>query len=136
MLALVALTTGCQSKTTSTSPAPSGVAISVDGGSYVRISAARLNSMLKAKNFLLINVHAPYDGEITPTDEFIPYDSIEKNQALLPGGKDTRIVVYCRSGYMSAVAATTLVGLGYTNVMDMDGGMTAWQKAGFPLTRR
>jgi len=34
---------------------------------------------------------------------------------------------------MSAAAAEALVGLGYTNVWNLDGGMIAWEGAGYPL---
>lgn len=33
--------------------------------------------------------------------------------------KDTKIIVYCRSGQRSATAAQTLVDMGYTNVYDL-----------------
>ena len=33
--------------------------------------------------------------------------------------KDTKIIVYCRSGARSATAAQTLVDMGYTNVYDL-----------------
>ena len=39
--------------------------------------------------------------------------------------KDALILVYCRSGYRSALAAKALIGLGYTNVLDF-GGIESW----------
>jgi rhodanese-related sulfurtransferase len=103
------------------------------GGSYTDVSAACLAVMLQNKDFTLINVHIPYEGEIEGTDLFIPYNEVEANLDRLPADKDARLVVYCRSGSMSAIASRTLVGLGYTNVWNLDGGMIAWGQSGYPL---
>ena len=43
------------------------------------------------------------------------------------------MIVYCRSGARSALAAVTLKALGYGNVANLDGGITAWQDAGLPV---
>jgi len=104
-----------------------------DGGSYTDVSATGLEAMLEAKDFLLVNVHIPYEREIGGTDLFIPFDKIEQNLDQLPADKGSRVVLYCRSGSMSAIAARTLVQLGYTDVWNLDGGMIAWEQAGHPL---
>ncbi len=44
-----------------------------------------------------------------------------------------RIVVYCDYGKISTLAAATLRDLGYTRAIAMDGGVSGWQKAGYPL---
>jgi rhodanese-related sulfurtransferase len=41
--------------------------------------------------------------------------------------------VYCQSGRTSAIAAHTLVALGYRDVWNLEGGLLAWQRAGFRL---
>jgi rhodanese-related sulfurtransferase len=90
--------------------------------------------MLESEDFLFVNTHVPYEGDIPGTDLSVPYDEIGRKENLdrLPS-KDARIVLYCKSGRMSAEAARTLVALGYSDVLDLSGGMVAWQDAGLPL---
>ena len=101
--------------------------------SYTNINAEELNSLKNSKDFLLINVHVPFAGDIPDTDLSIPYDQIDQELDKLPADKDAKIVVYCRSGSMSSVAADKLVSLGYTNVLNLDNGFYGWENAGFPL---
>jgi rhodanese-related sulfurtransferase len=110
-----------------------GTRVSVEGGTYLSISPATLGSLLERKDFFLVNVHVPYEGEIASTDAFIPYDQTVARLALYPADKAAQIVLYCRSGRMSDLAARKLVRRGYVNVSSLDGGMTAWEKAGLPL---
>jgi len=42
------------------------------------------------------------------------------------------LITVCRSGGRSAAAAGQLAGLGFTKVVSMAGGMTAWNQAGYP----
>ena len=101
---------------------------------YTDISVERLAAMFVSKDFTLVNAHVPYEGEIPQTDLFIPYDEIEDHVDKLPN-KDAAIVLYCLGGGMSDSAALELASLGYTSVLEVDGGMVAWEKAGNELLR-
>ena len=103
---------------------------------YYDIGSAALIEILGAKDFALINVHTPYEGELPETDAFIPYNAIRQNLGRLPSGKNAKIVLYCRSGSMSAVAAKELATLGYTNVYNLAGGMNEWEKEGNAVIRK
>jgi rhodanese-related sulfurtransferase len=105
----------------------------VPGGSYTNVSATQLKTMLDRKDFTFVNVHIPYEGEIANTDAFVPYNEIEKNLDKLPADKNAKIILYCRSGRMSTLAAEALVRLGYSNVWNIEGGMIAWEALGLPL---
>jgi rhodanese-related sulfurtransferase len=45
-----------------------------------------------------------------------------------------RVIVYCRSGHRAALAAATLKDMGFENVANLTGGISAWQEAGLPTT--
>lgn len=120
--------------------APDGImkddVVQVSGGSYHNIVSEQLWTMLQKKDFVLINVHIPYEGEVPHTDLFIPYNDIDRNLDKLPKDKATKIVLYCRSGRMSAIAAEKMVKLGYTNVWNLKEGMNEWQQKGYPLLNK
>ncbi|MEX1173057.1 MAG: rhodanese-like domain-containing protein [Chloroflexota bacterium] len=143
VLVVAACTGSSGSPTSSTGPPTLGPAISghaasgemivlAPGGRYTSVPPTRLTEMLRAKDFVLVNVHVPYEGEIQGTDLSIPFDQVGE----LSAAKDAKIFVYCRSGRMSAIAASTLVGLGYTNIWELDGGMIAWEAASYQLVQR
>ena len=102
---------------------------------YTNIGAVELNNMLAEKDFVFVNVHIPFEGDIAATDLSIPFDEITDpdNLAQLPADKNAKIVLYCRSGRMSEIAANGLVALGYTNVWNLDGGMIEWERQGFEI---
>ncbi len=112
-----------------------GTPVAAGGGRYMNVSPAQLRQMFLAKDLILVNVHVPYVGELAQTDIFLPYTDIEANPSKLASDKNAKIVLYCSSGHMSGLAATTLIKLGYTNIWNLDGGMAAWQNAGYPLVQ-
>lgn len=99
---------------------------------YTDITVQQLAQMLPDRDFTLVNVHIPYQGEIPQTDLFIPFNEITEHQSELPA-KDEPIVLYCSSGNMSTQAAKALVKMGYTNVLEVDGGFSGWAAAGYEL---
>jgi rhodanese-related sulfurtransferase len=115
---------------------PPARTVPVEGGAYTDVDAAGLAALLQTKSFPLINVHIPCEGEIDGTGLFIPFEQIEANLARLPADKGARVVLYCRSGSMSATAARALLRRGYTDIWNLDGGMLAWARAGYPLQHR
>jgi len=129
LLSLVLLLVACQSNPVT------GENVVVTGGSYKNVSPRELNTLLKDKDFIFVNVHTPFAGHIDGTDLSIPYDQIEQNLSQLPADKDARIVLYCRSGHMSQIAAEKLVALGYTDIWNLNGGMVDWEKEGFELQK-
>ena len=46
--------------------------------------------------------------------------------------RDTRVILICRHGYSSSLAASRLQELGFREATDVEGGFEAWQTAGLP----
>jgi rhodanese-related sulfurtransferase len=96
---------------------------------------------LKAKidageDFVLVDVLPPesYREEHLPDAINIPVTEIESEApARLPRDRD--IVVYCGSFECQAspTAAKALEGLGFTRVLDYEGGLADWEDAGHPI---
>ena len=103
---------------------------------YVNVTVDQFVEMLEHKDFILINTHIPYEGEIPGTDLFIPYNQIERYQNELPNDKNSRLVVYCQTGPMGDAAARKLARMGYTHVIHFKDGMKGWEKAGRSLRFR
>ena len=133
---LAACTAGSTSPEAASAPVEVvGKKVSAPGGEYTDVTVAELQTMLADKDFVFVNVHIPFEGNIPNTDLSIPYDQIDQHLDELPADKDAKIVLYCRSDRMSNIAAKTLVGLGYTNVWNLEGGFLDWENAGLPIEK-
>lgn len=127
-----------QSPAVSMAPSAGGVnagrgeAARTSSAAFRSISVGELSEMLAAKDFTLIDVHIPEQVHIPGTDYLIPYNEMDALAAALPD-KDAKVVLYCRSGGMSKMAARALAARGYTNVYELDGGMIAWEGAEMPV---
>ena len=77
--------------------------------------------------FILLDVRTldEYNEGHIPGAALIPYDEIGVRAAEEVPGKDTLLLIYCRSGRRSALAAEELFTLGYTRVYDF-GGILDW----------
>jgi rhodanese-related sulfurtransferase len=138
LVGLLLLVVACAQAPATVEQAPQQTASDGPSGNastHTDITVQQLAEMLKDKDFVLVNVHVPYEGEIPQTDLFIPFDKIADHLGDLPD-KDATIVLYCRSGPMSTTAAEALASLSYTDVLEVDGGMRAWEAAGYVLLDR
>jgi rhodanese-related sulfurtransferase len=128
--------TGTGGAASPTAPPTTSSPAAAHATTWTNVSAAQLADMLDHKDFTFVNVKTPYIGEIDGTDLYIPYNQLTARASELPAGKSARVLVYCRSGVESAIAAQTLLDLGYTNVWNLDGGMNAWTASGRSLIQK
>lgn len=81
-------------------------------------------------NFILLDVREAYErDEFNIGGTHIPLGDLMGSFDQLASHKDEEIVVYCRSGKRSAMAAQLLTQSGFTNVRNLTGGMLAWQNS-------
>jgi len=91
---------------------------------------------MSQKGFILIDVRSPEEhatGFIPGTDMNIDYREIQARHRDIGAQLDDHVVVYCKSGRRSNIAAETLADLGYRHVYNVSGSMNAWLEAGFPV---
>ena len=102
-----------------------------DGGSasYDQISGAEAKALMDSESgYIIIDARTQeeYDQGHIPGAILIPeYEIADRAEKELPD-KDQLILVYCRSGRRSKIAAEELVKLGYTNVKEF-GGIIDWK---------
>ncbi|MBQ3146982.1 MAG: rhodanese-like domain-containing protein [Oscillospiraceae bacterium] len=95
---------------------------------YVNITALQAKEIMDSEEgFIILDTRTreEYEESHIPGAILIPYDEIlEKAEGVLTD-KDQLILVYCRSGRRSKLAAQDLVKLGYTNIKEF-GGIIDW----------
>jgi rhodanese-related sulfurtransferase len=102
---------------------------------FYTIKADVLNSKLAEEPPFIVDVREAAeiekDGFITGSIH-IPVREVLKNLDKLPG-LDEAIVVTCASGHRGAMVMGALRLLGYTDVVNLNGGLNAWKKAEFAV---
>jgi len=78
----------------------------------------------------IIDVREPNEyQEFNIGAQLIPLGKITSMQAdELDDLKDEEIILHCRSGKRSATAGLFLESMGFTNTVNVEGGMLAWQE--------
>lgn len=91
------------------------------------ISTTLLKELLNDKNKQYIDVRTPgeYIGNHIKGFKNIPLNQITQ-KAEKELNKDKEVIVICQSGMRSQQASKTLKKLGFTNVRNVKGGMSAW----------
>lgn len=130
ILLLAVLVAGCSGQET----AQSGGTSAPDGYATVDVQAA-YEALSSDADAQLLDVREPEEWAETGVPQgavLIPLAEVE-SRAAAELTSDRPVYVICRSGNRSRTASETLVGLGFTQVYNVDGGVTAWLDAGLPV---
>jgi rhodanese-related sulfurtransferase len=99
------------------------------------ISVTEAKGLLDKGGYLFLDVREPNETDMgkIPGAILIPRGLIEFKIANTVEDKNTKMVVYCKSGGRSALSTYTLTRMGYKNAVSMDGGWSAWEEAAYPV---
>ena len=98
------------------------------GAVYMNITAEKAKKIMDSEEgYIILDVREQdeYDAGHIPGAILIPYTQIEEKANEMLQDKDQLILVYCRSGRRSKIAAEALAELGYTNIKEF-GGIIDW----------
>ena len=114
------------------------LALSLSSFAYENVDAKKFKEILKKnKNVVLLDVRTPqefYEGHI-PEANLLP---VQLFQYVFLGGKgikDKTVLVYCRSGKRSSIAAKQLDEWGVKKVYNLKGGIIEWKSSGFKVIK-
>lgn len=95
-------------------------------------TAAQIQS-LEDVFFMDVREQREYDDSHIPNINLIPMSEIENRLSEIP--TDKTVIISCRSGNRSSQVLTFLKQKGFDNVHNMQGGILAWERAGYPVER-
>jgi rhodanese-related sulfurtransferase len=131
LLSVFVLTlTACANPTPAPTPTP------VDPKNMpVEVDAATVQTLRQRPDVLLIDVREPdeYQAGHIPGAVLWPLRDLPQHLDEVP--KDKTVIAVCRSGNRSAKATDFLRETGFDNVHNMQGGMIAWEKAGYEVEK-
>jgi rhodanese-related sulfurtransferase/glyoxylase-like metal-dependent hydrolase (beta-lactamase superfamily II) len=83
---------------------------------------------------LVIDIRTPHEWSTKHINNSVnlPLTQLQERIAEIPS--DRRIAIHCAGGYRSSIGASILNQHGITNVIELAGGITAWEAANFQVT--
>ena len=96
------------------------------------ISVAEAYEKFQAGIFLLdVRTREEWDEQHVPGSTWIDQEVLLNRMGELPA--DEEIMIICNSGRRSREAMSDLLKAGFTRVVSVSGGITAWVEAGYPV---
>ena len=102
---------------------------------YAIANTDALKSIVKRDHAALIDVrqHSEYSSGHIPSAINIPLQTLIANLDKIPN--DRPVILYCATGYRTAMGVMTLQMLGHTNVRAFPPSIQGWKAAGEPLEK-
>jgi rhodanese-related sulfurtransferase len=104
------------------------------GGPWV--STAQATQLINREDALVVDVREPAEysaGHILGAKN-VPLERVDAPGELIKR-KDKPLILYCDGGARTSKAAASLKKQGFSRVMNLSGGLGAWQQAGLPVEK-
>lgn len=111
-----------------------------DPKGYSDVTASQLHAQMQQGDasgspLMIVDVRTPQEyrsGHIRGA-LLLPVNMLEEHLSEVP--RNRAVYVYCQAGARSARAASLLVRHGYTRINNLQGGIAAWQRAGYKVVK-
>ena len=132
---LLLVLTGCGGGNDNDAEAPSAdVATSVTSPVVEVVNATEFAAVVDESGVTVIDVRTPEEFAVSRLENAALFDIASPDFIEMISTLDSsgRYAVYCRSGNRSAVATAAMQDLGFTDVVELGGGIVEWEAAGYP----
>lgn len=101
---------------------------------YQDLSNEEFSDGIMENNILLLDVRSPqeYEDLHIPGAMLIPVQELNQRIEEIESLKDHPVYVYCRSGNRSRTASQILLDNGFSQVYNLDRGISSWASQGYP----
>jgi rhodanese-related sulfurtransferase len=102
------------------------------------VSPMQATLMINREDAIVLDVReaAEFAQGHIPNSRHVPLSQMDKRMTELEKFKEKAIIVNCASGNRSASACGALRKRGFAKVFNLAGGISAWDQAGLPVTRK
>ncbi len=105
---------------------------------FSKLTPAGAIQLINNEDVIMLDVREPAEttaGKIAKAIQ-IPVGSVGKRVGELDKHKDKHVIVYCKTGARSGLACRELNKAGFEKVYNLSGGISAWQEAHLPVSRK
>lgn len=105
---------------------------------FASLTPAAAVQLMNNEDVVVLDVREPSEtvgGKIAQAIQ-IPFSGIAKRVGELEKYKDKTMLVYCKSGARAGAACKELSKSGFNKVYSLNGGLSAWQDAHLPVSKK
>jgi len=101
------------------------------------VNTLEATQMINRQDALIVDVReqAEYAASHILNSRWLPLSQLDARVGEIEKFKDKPLIVCCATGNRSSTAAAALRKHGFSNVVNLSGGITAWQQAGLPVQK-